>query len=260
MNEITSRTNETIKRVAALCADAALRRAQGVCVVHGVKLCAEAARRTTLQALFVTKAALEKYGEAIEALGVRDITLISEPVLERIDSQRAPQGVVGIAHLPQPVSLETLCDRRRILALCAVQDPANVGAAVRTAAALGYDGVALSDDCADAFSPKALRASMGAAFAVQTAVFSDGAALAHSLAAADILCVATALRADALPITQLNTKKKLALFIGNEGQGLPADVIDACGACAIIPITGDVESLNAGAAAAVAMWELRDGR
>ncbi|MEA4912858.1 MAG: RNA methyltransferase [Oscillospiraceae bacterium] len=260
MNEISSRTNETIRRVAALCADAALRRAQGLCVVHGIKLCAEAARRTQLTALYVTDNALKKYAREIAALGVEDMTLVSEPVLERIDPLRTPQGVVGVARLPQAAAPGELAAGRRILALCSVQDPANVGAAVRTAAALGYAGVALSDDCADLFSPKALRASMGAAFAVKRTIFADGAAFARFLSEEGVLCVATALREDARPVTAVDTAGRLALFIGNEGRGLSSDIINACGACAVIPITGDVESLNAGAAAAIAMWELRDGR
>ncbi|MEA5050852.1 MAG: RNA methyltransferase [Oscillospiraceae bacterium] len=261
MNEITSRTNETVKDVCALCADASLRRARGLCVVHGVKLCGEAARRTGLAALYATPAALERYGAEIGAMcPPQAVTVVSAPVAEKMSGQPAPQGVVGVARLPAPVPPERLGDRRRALVLCALQDPANVGAAVRTAAAFGYTAVELSDDCADLFSPKALRASMGAAFAVDTFSFGDGPALARTLEAGGFLCVATALTDAARPVTDIPMDGRLALFIGNEGHGLPRGVIDACGACAVIPIGDRVESLNASAAAAVCMWVLRDGR
>ena len=292
---ITSRANERVKQLAALLADPAERRERGLCVAPGLKLCEEAATAGLLRELWVTERAMDRQGARIERLlaaraggceaerGAREplcrdeapnargvdpepdalrLVVMSEPVADRLSDQKTPQGVVGVACLPsvtvaeRDAAADWLRGINRVLALCGVQDPVNVGGALRTAAALGY-AVAFGPTCADPFSPKALRASMGAAFRAKTARFASECAFAAAVREAGLRAVAAALIPGAVPITEIGRATPLALFIGNEGNGLDPQTVAACGCAAIIPITGRVESLNAAAAAAIAMWELR---
>ncbi len=267
---ISSRTNERVKQLAALLADGAARRESGRCAAPGLKLCEEAAKAGLLEELWYTGRAMERQGERIETLlaeadrlghTVRAVEM-TEPVADKLSDQKTPQGIVGAARLPQMANADGagaadwLRGRRRVLALCGVQDPGNLGTVLRTAAALGYD-VAFGPGCADPFSPKALRASMGAAFRTETALFTNETEFAAAARTAGLRTVATALTPGAVPITEIDRGGALALFIGNEGNGLAAETVAACGCAAIIPITDRVESLNAAAAAAIAMWELR---
>ena len=98
---------------------------------------------------------------------------------------------------------------------------------------------------------------MGACFTVPLMTAAEGEGLVAWLQQQGFVCAATALREDAKLLTQLPKAQRMALLIGNEGHGLANSVIDVCDAAVIIHITDRVESLNAAAAAAIAMWELR---
>lgn len=261
MERITSRTNERVLQMTALCADAAARRAAGLCVADGLKLCEEAKRFGLLRELWVTEEALARLGGRLAALlaGVPAVCM-ADSVCAKISGQKSPQGVLGAAALPAMGQLGTesgwLADKDRLAVLCGVQDPVNVGSVLRTAAALGY-AAALGPGCADPCSPKALRASMGAAFSTPVAQFPAETAFASLLRQSGWRTAATALSDGAKSITAFGRPEKLALFIGSEGRGLAPETVAACDAQLIIPITDRVESLNAAAAAAIAMWELR---
>jgi RNA methyltransferase, TrmH family len=129
-----------------------------------------------------------------------------------------------------------------------LSDPGNVGAILRAAHAFGASGVALGPDCADPFSPKAVRASMGAIFRVPLARVSDIAQLPGER----IALVAHA----GEPLRSVRADAPLTLLVGAEREGLPADVVVACERIAHIPIAGD--SLNAAMAATIALYEMSD--
>ncbi len=264
METITSRTNERVKQLALLCDSAAARTEAGLCVAHGVKLCREIVRLGgALTTLWCTDDAAEKYPDDYAFLASRAAQEIhmTASVCEKLTPQRSPQGILAVAALPAVDDIATADKRlaavRRVLVLDSIQDPSNAGAMLRTAAALGYGAAVLSDSCADPFSPKGLRGSMGAAFAIPLFRGASGAAIARALQAAGFAVVATALDARAMPVTALPKSGALALVVGNEGGGLSDETIAACDHTAIIPITERAESLNAAAAAAIAMWELR---
>ncbi len=256
MQLITSRSNERVKEFALLACDGGERRKKGLCALEGVKLCEEAAKRGLLRELWATNAALEKHARRIsDFFELNDVVEISQPVAEKLRDQKTPQGIFGLAALPDDAR-ERIAASRRALVLCSVQDSVNVGTALRTAAAFGY-AVILSGSCADRFSPRTLRTSMGAAFSADTTAFERDSETLEFLKANGFSSVALALNDNALPIEKLPRAEKLALLIGNEGGGLGEQTVNGCEHAVIIPITDAVESLNAAAAAAVAMWELR---
>ncbi len=264
MERITSRANERVKALAALCADGGARDETGLCVLHGLKLCREAVRLgLPLCELWAEEGAAARDAAAFEALSRQAgrVVLMSGSVCEKLTPQRTPQGFLATVRKPgmPPFGAGSVPAQggARLLVLDGVQDPANVGGMLRTAAALGYGAAVLSRGCADPFSPKALRGSMGAALALPLFWGGTGAQTAAALQAAGYLTVAAALDRSAAPIGEIPAQGALALFIGSEGGGLPEETVRACGQTAFIPITGRVESLNAAAAAAIAMWELR---
>ena len=256
MLSVTSRTNEKVRRVALLAQDAGERRSSGLCVAHGFKLCGEAARLgCAIEELWLTEEALGRFPGRCAALGAAaaQTVVMSVAVEDRLSDQRSPQGALAVVRIPLEADPAAA---GRLVALCGVQDPANVGGALRTAAALGY-AAALAGDSADPYSPKALRASMGAVFAVRPARCADGAGLARSLSGMGFATLAATLAPGASRLDELQKPGRPAIFIGSEGSGLSAEVAGACGAALTIPISDRAESLNAAAAAAILMWELR---
>ena len=159
---ITSRENERIKYTAKLLGKPAFARSEGRFVVQGVKLCLDAAQAGLApETVYFTEKAAAKW-PAVTRLDCEKI-LISESVSEKLSGQKSPQGVYAVCPMPS-FRLDEINPAGRYLALEEVQDPANVGAALRSAAAFGFCGVVLTSGCADPFGQKAMRGSMGAAF------------------------------------------------------------------------------------------------
>ncbi|HKG39798.1 MAG TPA: RNA methyltransferase [Conexibacter sp.] len=137
------------------------------------------------------------------------------------------------------------------VALHGISDPGNVGTILRSALAFGASSVALGPDCADPYGPKAVRASMGALFAVPLARFANSDALPGTTVALD------AHGGEALADAVAAVEGPLTLVVGAERAGLPDEVLAACDRTARIPI--DSESLNAAMAATVALYEVTRG-
>ena len=177
-------------------------------------------------------------------------------LLESLTGFKLSRGILCAMERPQPVSAEAvLAGARRVLVLENVVDGTNVGALLRSAAALGAEGVLLTPDSCDPLQRRAARVSMGAALRIPWAVCEDPLAL---LKAAGFTTAALALRENAVSIRdeRLKAAEKLALFLGAEGDGLKQQTIDGCDHAVIIPMHNSVNSLNVAAAGAVACWEL----
>ena len=167
----------------------------------------------------------------------------------------APQGVLAVCALPRG-GADGLERARRVLLLDGVQDPGNLGTILRTADAFALDWV-LCCGTADLFSPKVVRASMGAVFRQRAAVMERQAALA-AVRRAGLPLYAAALHRDSRRVGQIDLSR-CAVAIGNEAAGVSAPVLDACEGSIYIPMPGRAESLNAAVAAGIVMWEMIRG-
>ena len=168
---IVSRDNERVKEIKKLLTSSDARRDSGLFVAEGYKLCESLARSAyKIQSIWTSERRLDE-AQALSRICGAAVTVMSEPVAEKLSDQKSPQGLFAVAaQLPEQGALR---ECRRVLALCSLQDPHNVGTAVRTARALGFDGVLVSADSADLLSPKTLRGSMGAVFHVRCFVRVD---------------------------------------------------------------------------------------
>lgn len=156
--------------------------------------------------------------------------------------------------------IETVQNASRIAVLVEVGNPANIGSIFRNAAALGIDTVLLTKGCCDPLSRRCLRVSMGCVFQVPWIMTGlSGQDLARQLKMQGFHTVAMALSDVSVSITDptLKLKPRLAIFLGNEGNGLPKETISSCDSVVRIPMDEGVDSLNVAAASAVAFWELR---
>ncbi len=188
-----------------------------------------------------------------------DVPVYTAPraLLEGLTGYALTRGFLAAMRRPQPRdAAELLSGARRVAVLEHVTDATNVGAILRSAAALGMDALLLTPDCCDPLHRRALRVSMGTAFQLPWAYCGDVMGVLHGHG---FRVAALALREDAVAITDptLKNEAKLALLLGSEGEGLSEESIARADCCVRIPMAHGVDSLNVAAAAAVAMWELR---
>lgn len=252
---ITSRKNDAVKRFRELLRSKSLRDEEGIFTAEGDHLCGELIKcGYEISAALLTEKAAEKYPETAQALRSKaaDCAVISGELAEYISDTKAPQGLFALAKKPE-ISPD-LKSAKRLVLLDGVQDPGNVGTIVRTAEALGFDGAAMSQDCADIWSPKALRASMGSALRLPCITGSLGDII-NRLVAEGFSVYGAMLDDTAAKLGEISFPEKAAVIIGSEGAGISPEIARLCSKAVYIPISG-AESLNAAAAAAIILWEL----
>ena len=242
---ITSRQNPLLVHIRKLASSRSYRKTCGEFVAEGTKLLEEAAKwwpdlRTVVCREGVTLRNLPDM--------VRVVT-VPEDVLKSISTVDTPQGAMFVCGLPEKTKAELIPGT---LLLDGIQDPGNLGTMLRTADALGVP-VALLDGCADPYSFKTVRASMGAVFRMPVWC-TDAAAMGQRLTAAGLPLYGAALRDDTEDVRALDLRR-CAIAIGSEGRGLTEQVLAMCDKTVRIPMREHCESLNAAMAAAVLLWE-----
>ena len=183
-----------------------------------------------------------------------------EEVLCNLTGYHLSRGVLCAMRRPQLPSMAEICeDARRIVILENVQNPTNVGAIFRSAAALGMDAVLLTPGCSDPLYRRSARVSMGTVFQIPWTFTDAWPESMDTLKRLGFRTAALALRDDTLSIDdpRLMGEEKLALLLGSEGDGLTDTTIGECDYTVKIPMYHGVDSLNVAAASAVAFWQLR---
>ena len=251
MEQITSRSNPLVARFRRLANDRKLRRAEGVLVCEGPKMLSEA-----IQWGFPPRAALVTEDFDFDFPAETRAVRVPADLLRSAAPTQTPQKVLFLAPRPDAALPDTLTGKR-YLVLDGVQDPGNAGTLWRTADAFGAGGMILLPGCADPWSPKTVRATMGACFRLPVWE-TDLDALLPVLGRSGLPLYAAALRDDTLDLRDLDADRA-AVVIGSEGRGVSRGVLDACDATVKIPMTDRCESLNAAAAGAVLLWELARG-
>lgn len=260
MELISSRKNALARYAAKLSASAEFRREEGQFLIEGARLCADAAvSGVRITVLFSTEQAEGRYPEYLARIRpcAEQEYQITDPVAQLLSDTKSTQGIFCICAMNARCStLDTADPAGKYAALENIQDPSNLGAVLRTAEAVGVDGVLLLGSCCDPFAPKALRAGMGAVFRLPLIASPDGADAVKALQSRGFSCYAAVPAADAVPITQCHFGGGSVILIGNEGNGLTPETIAACKMRITIPMKGRAESLNAASSAAILLWEL----
>lgn len=208
-------------------------------------------------------------GEAREIIGRCEgipVYTADEEVLTRLTGFKLTRGALCAMRRPALRDLKNVCaGARRIAVLENVMNPTNVGAIFRNAAALNMDAVLLTPACSDPLYRRSVRVSMGTVFQIPWAFFdrklpNQPPADIGLLKELGFVVAAMALKPDSLSITdpRLKAAKKLAVVLGNEGDGLAEDTIAACDYTVCIPMNHGVDSLNVAAASAIAFWQLEN--
>ena len=273
---ITSRQNKQVVRLAKL-ADKKNRDAEGVFRFDGIKLFCEAVRNgLEVETVFVKASSVPRLAERAEEVGGCAAAFSSVPrvvledsLFDRVSEEKSPDGIICVAkYIDKLHKIITINNKGKnpdgflpspeehLILLESVRDPANIGAVIRSAAALGADRMVLSADCADLYNSKTVRASMGTLFRMRIDRTDDLPEYIRALKESGRRVFAAALDDRAVRLGSFVPLPGDCAVIGNEGHGLTAGALDACTRTVYIPMREGVESLNAAVAASLFLWEL----
>ena len=195
--------------------------------------------------------------DIIERCGDIPVYTGKREILSQLTGYTLTRGVLCAMKRPRMATVEDVCsDARRIVVIHGVVDSTNIGAIFRSAAALGIDAVLVTRDSCDPLNRRAVRVSMGSVFLVPWTWIDQPVDSLHALG---FRTAAMARTDDSIPLDhpELKASPRLALVMGTEGDGLPAETIASTTFTVKIPMAHNVDSLNVAAASAVAFWELR---
>lgn len=249
---VTSGDNPRFKELRRLTQSAQARKKSGLSVLDGVHLVDSYCKHHGLpQQLVVSRSGMEnpEIRALVQGAGGADTLLMPDALFRRLSPVETPTGILAVVRTPRPQSPPREMDA--CVMLEDIQDPGNLGSMLRTCAAAGMRHVLLSAGSAHAWSPRVLRAGMGAHFAL--AVYEQ----------VDLQAAARAFRGTRVATRQgapqsvfdTDLRKNVALLFGNEGAGLSRELLGVADVVVSVPMPGPAESLNVAAAAAVCLFE-----
>jgi TrmH family RNA methyltransferase len=254
MTRITSKDNPRLVAAGSL-KIRKYRDETGLFIISGKKL-AEEARicRVNVKEIYVSDGFLNRDAAFVNKLqsayASAAVYSIPDGLCRKLTDEDSPEGVFCVCEKPAASAggfggFVLICER--------LSDPGNVGTVLRSARAFGA-GVILTKDCADPYSPKVLRAAMGAVFSNRVSFAPDAVTAASHLRGDGYRIYAAALHKEAEPLSSVDLSGRRAVIVGNEGAGLSDAAINACDGVILIEMEKECESLNAAVAASVIMY------
>jgi TrmH family RNA methyltransferase len=230
--------------------------AGGYCAIESVRAIEEAIRSgLRFRAVFFSHSGKARAQKLLPQISTHvETVLLPDPVFAGAVATDSPQGVAALARMPQHDLSDVLDSPEPLIVVAAgVQDPGNLGTIIRSAEAFGAAGALLTEGTVSPFNAKVMRASAGSLFRLPV-VRAESAAIVSALRARGIRLLAT-LAHKGTPLPQADLCGGVALFVGNEGAGLPKALAQQMDETVMIPQSAQVESLNAAIAASIVLYE-----
>lgn len=255
---ISSDSNSQIKDLIRLQKQAKYRKKKRCFVAEGIKMLREAAAYGKLQKIYIMESIREKEDAELEQLLEEyPYEMVTDSVFRQMSETVTPQGILGLAQMPEYALEELWADERhRYLLLDDLRDPGNLGTILRTAEGAGMSGVILSRESVDLFNPKVVRSTMGAIFRVPFCYVESLSEVARRIRELGIGVYGTAMEGSVV-YDEPDYTEGAGIVIGNEANGISDEVFREMTGRIRIPMGGRLESLNAAVAAAIVMYEMQ---
>lgn len=262
---ISGKTNSTIVKISKL-QNKKYRNDEKLFICDGVKLFLEAVEYNAIIKYIVLNNNVELNAEVIDKVKIcqkkgASVICVEDYIFDKLTTESAPQGIITVCeYLYKKHSfsndIKSSEKNEKILVLESVRDPGNMGTILRNSVAFGIDRLIISSDCADIYSPKVIRSSMGAIFKQKIDICSDLETPISKLKKCGKRVLGAALEKNSLTLGKDNIDSNDVFVLGNEGHGLSKNVLDLCDNTIFIPMKENTESLNVAIAAAILMWEI----
>lgn len=264
--EISSRDNPKVKLYRKLASSKKAREEMGLFVIEGMRSCVDAVEEylrgnIKLHSVFYVPEAKEKYADHLATCLFDDLKRdmvyeITREVSDKMSDEGSSQGAFVIAQkLDKEFSQAEIVSGGKYLVLDNLQDPGNLGTLLRTADAVGVDGVVLTNNCVDLYNPKAVRSAMGSMPRINIYIENDFYKVVDVFGSAGVK-TAAAVTISGTVITDYDFSQPVAVVIGNEGRGLSQEHADSCTDKVTISMRGNIDSLNAATAGTIFLWEM----
>mgnify|MGYP003291086616 CR=1 FL=1 len=251
---ITSKDNPSIKLYRKLSDSKKARKENGLFVLEGARLCFDSSALSMTKLLIITETAYEKYDDKLSEIE-KNIIKISDELGNKLSDTINTQGVFSVCKIPEKTRLcDFMKSGEKYIVLNSLQDPLNIGTIIRTADALGINGVILCK-CCDLYNPKVIRGTMGSVFRIKT-IEADFEDVISEFKTKNITSFAAIVDKSAKSLTECDFSDGCAAIIGNEGNGLSENDIELCDEKITIKMQGSIESFNASTAATIILWEM----
>ena len=259
MEKITSKANDRVKFAVKIRDNTSLRKQEKLFFAEGARLCFDAASSgVEIAEMYVTEKAIDKYSDyvrLVEEKAERSF-VVSEDVAEKLSDTKNNQGVFCLCKmLDKNINIGKIKYNGKYIALEGVSNPANFGAVVRTAEAVGLDGVIVCGGC-DIYNPKSQRAAMGSLFRLNVVEVESLPEALKTLSENGMAVLAGVPDSTAEKLTEVDMSGGVVAIIGNEGNGITEETCKVATKLVTIPMKGRAESLNAAAAASIIIWEM----
>lgn len=246
-------SNKKIKQVTEWQRSSKDRREAGIFIVEGIKMFREAPS-AWVREVYLTESVYRELGDVPYPYYV-----VEDSAFEKMSDTRTPQGILTVLTMPHYDLDDLIANGKNgcnplLLILENLQDPGNLGTILRVGEAAGVTGIIMSKGTVDIFNPKVVRATMGSIYRMAFTTADDLPKVLEKLRAVGIETYAAHLKGAAI-FTDYDYKKPTAFMIGNEGNGLTDEITAMADRKLFIPMEGSVESLNAGIASAVLVYE-----
>ncbi|HXP39370.1 MAG TPA: RNA methyltransferase [Candidatus Acidoferrales bacterium] len=236
----------------------------GDCAIEGLRILEEAIRSgLRFSSVFFRESAQDRANRLLPQIGAQvETLLLPDKLFDSLVPSESPQGVAALVRLKE-FSLDDVAERLQVgplVVLAGLQDPGNLGTILRSSEAFGSAGVVLGEGTVSAFNSKVVRASAGSVFRLPI-IHGQGKSgtakleeVSQKLRSQGVRLIATSSH-KGTPLDQADLASPAAIFFGNEGSGLPRDLMAKMDEVIAIPHTPQVESLNAGVAASIVLYE-----
>lgn len=240
MEEITAISNERIRRLKRLATDCAYRHESGLFIAEGYNLVKDIPI-DSLAELYITKTALAKYPQLSQRVST---TLISDKIASAVSDTKSPSGIFAVCKISKS---ENMTFKRAVL-LDGVSDPGNVGTIIRTCVACSIDSILTHGEHVDIYSPKVVRASMGGIFGIRICNIDDTDITGIPIYALDM-------NGENIFGSEINNESFI-LAVGSEAHGVSKTIRARADKILSLPMSGNMESLNAGVSLSIALYQL----
>lgn len=231
--------------------------AAGRFLAEGPNLVEAAARRGLVERVFVTEVAAQRYGSVLAGLPGPSVTPVTDRAMKSLSETVTPVGLVAVCRLPETRLDDVLAAQPALVVVAAdISDPGNAGTLIRLADAMGAAAVVFTGSAVDPYNGKCVRSSAGSIFAVPVVIESDTAEVIDRLRRCGMQVVATALDAEvSLDDADEFLAGRTAWLFGGEAHGLSEEISAGADRRVLIPMSGDIDSLNVAVAAAICLYQ-----
>lgn len=259
---ITSKNNQLIKLFSKLASSKKERMQSGLFVIEGLRIVEDAlSENIEIHSLIISEQYTDKYSYILSQADLRGVkpVIVSNELGNRISCTEKTQGIFAVCKMKsQPDFSSSIICNGKYAVLYQLQDPGNLGTIIRTADAMGIDGVILCQSC-DIYSPKTMRSTMGSAFRMNIWNIPDISFIVSEFRNAHIKTYPAVIDSSAADLRKCSFSDGGAVIIGNEGNGIPDDIVKLCDIPVTIKMNGNINSMNAGMAAGIILWEMTSG-